>query len=101
MSSQAYALVFTFLGCSVLLGIVAVRLLALGLQPRGRAYVLPIVAAFLAFYLIGHQLGLAIGPEMDIYGFKVALVGDLVIGFAAALVVAALQRRLLRPPGTA
>ena len=58
--------------------------------------ILPIVAAFGAFYLIGHRLGLAVGPEVSLFGFQVALVGDLAIGFLAALVVALVQAAVVR-----
>jgi hypothetical protein len=97
MPPQAYALVALFVGCSVVLGIVAQRLLAARGGPRGwAAAVLPVVGAFGAFYLIGHRLGLSIGPEIGLFGFQVALFGDLALGFAAALAVAALQARVLR-----
>ena len=98
MPPAAYALVATFLACSVLVGILAVRRAAsLAGGPRGRlAYVLPIVAGFGAFYLIGHKLGLSVGPEVTLYGFQVALVGDVLIGFAAALVAAFAQALVVR-----
>ena len=98
MPAQAYALVALFVACSVLLGIGAQRLVALVARgPRGwRAAILPIVAAFGAFYLIGHRLGLAVGPEVPLFGFQVALLGDLAIGFLAALVVALLQAVAMR-----
>ena len=57
---------------------------------------LPTMAAFGAFYLIGHRLGLAVGPEISLLGFQVALFGDLAIGFAAALVVALAQAAVVR-----
>ena len=92
MPPQAYALVTLFMLCSVALGVAAVRVVARAGGPRGRAaYPLPIAAAFGAFYLIGHRLGLAVGPEISLFGFQVALVGDLAIGFAAALVAAVAQ----------
>ena len=52
--------------------------------------------AFGAFYLIGHKLGLSVGPEIGLFGFQVALLGDVAIGFAAALVVALLQAAVAR-----
>ena len=92
MPPQAYALVTLFMLCSVALGVVAVQVVARAGGPRRRAaYLLPIAAAFGAFYLIGHRLGLSVGPEISMFGFQVALVGDLLIGFAAALVVALAQ----------
>jgi hypothetical protein len=97
MPPQAYALVALFLACSILLGIAAVRLLARAGGPRGlAAYPLPILGGFGAFYLIGHRLGLSVGPEVTLFGFQVALLGDLLIGFGAALAVAALQAAIVR-----
>ncbi len=97
MPPQAYALVSLFLLCSVLLGILAVRIAARAGGPRGpAACVLPVAGAFGALYLVGHRLGLAVGPEVSLFGFQVALFGDIAIGFAAALAVALLQAGLLR-----
>jgi hypothetical protein len=97
MPPQAYAVFFLFLACSVLLAVLAVRLAARAGGPRAKlAYVLPFLAAFGAFYLIGHKMGLAIGPEIPLFGFQVALFGDLAIGFAAALIVAGLQTLVVR-----
>lgn len=97
MPPQAYALVSLFLVCSILVGILAVRLAARAGGPRGlAAYALPVIAGFGAFYLIGHRLGIVVGPEISLFGFQVALVGDIAMGFAAALVVALLQAGLVR-----
>jgi uncharacterized membrane protein YeaQ/YmgE (transglycosylase-associated protein family) len=97
MPPQAYALVTLFALSSVLLGWLAARIATRVGGPRSlAAYVLPIVAAFLAFYVIGHRLGLAVGPELTLFGFRVALIGDLAIGFAAALLVAVAQAGVLR-----
>jgi len=92
MPPLAFALVGLFVACSIGLGWLSVRLVGRMGGPTSRvAYVLPILAAFGAFYLIGHRLGLAVGPELPLFGFQVALFGDLAIGFAAALAVAAVQ----------
>lgn len=97
MPPQAYALVLTFMACSIVLGFLATRLAARIGGPRRRvAHLLPIVAGFAAFYLIGHKLGISVGPEIPLYGFQVALLGDLAIGFAAALLAALLQVALTR-----
>ena len=97
MPPQAYALVTLFVLCSVALGAAAVRIAERAGGPRGRAaHVLPIASAFLAFYLIGHRLGLSLGPEISLFGFQVAIVGDLAIGFAAALVAALAQAAAFR-----
>lgn len=97
MPPAAYALVTLFLACSVVAGIVAVRLVArVGGPTRRAAYVLPVLAGFGAFYLIGHRLGLSIGPEIGLFGFQVALFGDIAIGFTAALAAALLQAAVVR-----
>ena len=92
MPAEAYALVATFMACSVALGVLAARLVARAGGPRSRwSWILPIGAGFGAFYLIGHRLGISVGPEITLYGFQVALLGDLAIGLAAAMVAATLQ----------
>ena len=97
MPPQAYALVALFAASSVLLGWLAVRLVGrLGGPVSPPAYILPVIAAFGAFYLIGHRLGLAVGPEVSLFGFQVALLGDLTIGFLAALVTALVQAAVAR-----
>ncbi len=97
MPPQAYALVSLFLLSSVLVGIVAVRLAASVGGSRGwRAHLLPVAAGFLAFYLVGHRFGISIGPEISLFGFQVALVGDMLIGFTAALLVAVAQAVVVR-----
>jgi hypothetical protein len=97
MPPQAYALVTLFTLCSIAIGVAAVRLLARAGGPKGlTAYPLPVIGAFLAFYVIGHRLGLAVGPEISLFGFQVALLGDLLIGLVAALAVAALQAAIVR-----
>ncbi len=97
MPPQAYALVTLFALCSAVLGWLAARLVARAGGPTMRiAWILPTAAAFLAFYVIGHRLGLAVGPEITLFGFQVALLGDLAIGFAAALLVAVAQAGAMR-----
>ena len=56
----------------------------------------PIAAGFGAFYLVGHRLGLSVGPEVSLFGFQVALLGDLAIGLAAALAAAFAQAAVYR-----
>jgi hypothetical protein len=97
MPPQAYALFLLFLVLSVVLAVLAVRLAARVGGPRSwAAYLLPFGGAFGAFYLIGHRMGLALGPEVELLGFQVALLGDLVIGFTAAIAVAGLQALVVR-----
>jgi hypothetical protein len=97
MPPQAFAILFLFLVLSIVLAVIAVRLVARMGGPRTwAAYLLPFGAAFGAFYLIGHRLGLVLGPEIELFGFQVALFGDVAIGFAAALVVAGAQALVVR-----
>ena len=97
MPPQAYALVSLFLVCSVVVGAIAAWIVGRLGGPRSRrAVLLPIIGAFLAFYLIGHRLGISVGPEIELFGFQVALLGDLSIGSGTALLVAAGQATLLR-----
>ena len=97
MPAQAYALFFVFLGCSIVLGILAAWLAGRAGGPRARrAVVLPILGGFLAFYLIGHKLGIEIGPQLPLFGYQVSLFGDLAIGFTAALAAAVAQAAVVR-----
>jgi hypothetical protein len=99
MPPEAYALVTLFAVASVILGVLAwaaVRALVPPARLRSRgaataAVIMPILAAFLALYLVGHRFGISIGPEIPLFGFQVALLGDLLIGFAAALAAASVQ----------
>lgn len=100
MPPAAYALVALFAAVSLAVGVVAARVIAPRGGPRGfRAVVLPTAAAFLALYLVGHRFGLVIGPEIGLFGFRVALLGDVVIGLAAGFAAALLQAGLLRAAG--
>lgn len=91
MPSGAFALVALFAALSVAFGILAWLLVRAAGGPRNVAWVLPpVIAAFAALYLVGHRLGLVIGPEVELFGFQVALFGDIALGFIAALVTATL-----------
>jgi hypothetical protein len=87
MPPQAFALVGLFTVLSVALGVIAwwiARRPPLdGPHGLGGA-ILPSVAAFGAFYLIGHRAGISIGPEIGLFGFQVALPGDVLLASVAA-----------------
>jgi hypothetical protein len=92
MTPRAYGLFFFFLVCSIVLGWAAARIARRAGGPTSRpAAILPILAGFGAFYLIGHKLGIEIGPMVELFGFQVSLFSDLAIGFAAAMLVALVQ----------
>lgn len=92
MPAEAYALVATFAALSVLVGAGAAWLVG---PRRLAAIILPTLAAFGALYLVGHRLGWAFGPEIELYGFSVAIVSDLAFAVAAAALAALAQRALV------
>ena len=97
MPPQAYALVSTFILFSILWGVLATRLFRRWGGPRRRlAVVLPVLASFLLFYLVGHKWGIALGPMIELYGFQVAIVSDNAFGLTAALVAAGVQALVVR-----
>jgi hypothetical protein len=91
MPPGAFALVGLFTVSSVVLGVIAwwiARRPPLD-GPRGLGgVILPSLAAFGAFYLIGHRAGISIGPELGLFGFQVALFGDVLLAAVAALAAA-------------
>ena len=92
MPPSAYALVATFAAISLIAGAAAARILR---PSRWWAALLPAAAAFGALYLVGHRWVVTIGPEVTMWGWKVALPFDVVVAIGAALVVASLQRGAL------
>lgn len=92
MTPSAYAIFFLFLACSIVLGWAAARIAKRAGGPKSMAAaILPILAGFGAFYLIGHKLGIEIGPIVELFGFQISLLSDLAIGFTAAVIAAIVQ----------
>ena len=90
--ASAFALLAFFVVVAIVAGVGATWLVG----PRRLAAVaVPIVAAFGALYLVGHRLGLELGPTMILFGYQVAIVQDVLVAVAAALVAAAVQRAML------
>jgi hypothetical protein len=92
MPSSAYALVALFSVIAVLCGAAATWLVG---PRRLAAVVIPSVAAFLALYWVGHRSGLELGPTVELLGFRVAIVQDIVAGALAAFTAALVQRWIL------
>lgn len=92
------ALFLTFAALDVVLGIVATRAVAryAGGPREWWAHLVPILTGFVALGVLGHSLGAHIGPTVPLYGFQVALFGDLAIGFTGALVGALAQAAVVR-----
>jgi hypothetical protein len=100
------ALFLTFTAIDVVLGVLATQLVArfAGGPRTVLAHVIPVLTGFVALGLLGHSLGAHIGPTVALYGFEVALFGDIAIGFVFALLGALVQAgvvRARRPSSTA
>lgn len=89
MPASAYPVLVLFTIVSVLVGIGAAWLVG---PRRPAAIVIPTLAAFLALYWVGHRSGLELGPTMELFGFRMAIVQDVVAAAIAALVAALVQR---------
>lgn len=89
MPASAYALVGFFSVVSIVSGIVAWR--AVG-PPSPLAALPPVGGAFAALYLVGHRLGVSLGPTMPLFGFEVALPFDVGVALGTAGAVAAAER---------
>ena len=92
------ALFLTFTAIDVVLGVLATQLVGrLADGPRSLpAHILPVLAGFGALGLFGHSLGAHIGPTVPLYGFDVALLGDIAICFSAAVLAALAQAAAVR-----
>jgi hypothetical protein len=92
MPANAYAVLALFTMVSVLCGIGAAWVVG---PRRWPAVIVPTLAAFLALYWVGHRSGLELGPTLELFGFRVAIVQDVVAAAAAALVGALVQRAVV------
>ncbi len=92
MPSSAYAVVALFSVVAVVCGAIATWLVG---PRRLAAVVIPSMVAFLALYWVGHRSGLELGPTMELMGFRMALVQDVIAGAVGALVAAVVQRWVL------
>jgi len=92
------ALFLTFTALDIVLGIAATQVVArLAGGPRSLlAHVVPVLTGFGAMGLLGHSLGAHIGPTVPLYGFQVALFGDIAIGFTFGLLGALAQAAVVR-----
>ena len=88
MPANAYALVALFSVIALLCGAGAVWLVG---PRRLAAVVVPAVTAFLALYWVGHRSGLELGPTVELLGFQVAIVQDVLAATLAAFMAALVQ----------
>lgn len=96
--SPQYSLFFTLAAVAVAMGIAAAQVVSrlLGGPRRLVAHLIPVVTAFGAMGALGHSLGAHFGPKVELYGFEVSLLGDMLIGFVGGLAGALLQLATLR-----
>ena len=96
--TPALQLFLTLSLMNVLVAILATQLVARGLGgPRHLlAHVIPILASLGGSGLLGHQLGLHIGPKVTLYGFEISLLGDIALAFVFALIGALAQAAVWR-----
>jgi hypothetical protein len=92
MPASAFALVGLFTVVSLIAGIGAWWFVP---PRRSVGWIAPSVAAFVALYLIGHRLGLSVGPTVALFGFQVSLVFDVAVAVVAAVAMALIQRPLI------
>jgi hypothetical protein len=91
-------LFFTLSLLNVLAAILATQIVARRLRgPRHLlAHIVPILTSFGASGLLGHQLGVHLGPKVVLYGFEISLFGDVLVAFLFALVGALAQAAVWR-----
>ena len=93
MPASAYALVATFAVMSLLSGVAAARLIG---PPRWWAAIVPALGAFAALYLVGHRWMVSIGPEVELFGWDVALPFDIAVAVVTASGAAWMQLAVVR-----
>lgn len=88
MPAAAFELFLFFTAAAILIGIGATWVIG---PRRPLAVIIPVLAAFGALYFIGHKSGLAVGPTMELFGFRVTLLFDLGVAVLAAAIAARAQ----------
>ena len=86
-------LFFTLSLLNVIAAILATQIVArrLGGPRHLLANIVPILTSLAASGLLGHQLGVHLGPTVTLYGFEISLFGDVLVAFLFALVGAFAQ----------
>lgn len=97
MPAGAYPILGLFTVVSLLSGAIAASSVG---PKRAWAAIVPALAAFGSLYLVGHRFAVSIGPEVELFGFRISLLFDAMVALAAAFAGALLQAgalRLLQP----
>ncbi len=99
--TPALQLFFTLSAMNVVVAAAATQFAArvLGGPRHLLAHLFPIVTSLGGSGVLGHQLGVHVGPKMTLYGFEISPVGDVGIAIVFALLGAVVQAaawRMLR-----
>ena len=91
-------LFFTLSLLNILAAILATQIVArrLGGPRHLLAHIVPILVSLGGSGLMGHQLGVHLGPRVVLYGFEISLLGDVSVAFLFALVGALAQAAVWR-----
>lgn len=95
-------LFFTLTAMNVVVSVLVTQLVArLASGPRHLlAHIVPLLASLAASGTLGHQLGVHLGPKINLYGFEVSIVWDVLVAAvgasAGALVQAAVWKAMRR-----
>jgi hypothetical protein len=105
--TPALQLFLTLSALNVIAAVLATQLVArfAGGPRRLLAHVIPVLVSIGGSGVLGHQLGLHVGPKVTLYGYEISLFGDVALAFLfgliGALSQAAAWRRVRRPPRAA
>lgn len=105
--TPSLALFLTLSAMNVAVAVIATQIVArwAGGPRHVLAHVVPILVSLGASGLLGHQLGVHLGPKVTLYGYEISLFGDLAVAFVCAMVgalaQAAVWRAVRKPTRTA
>lgn len=92
MPAAAFQLFLFFTAVAIGVGLVAWWVIG---PRRPLAAILPVLGSFLTLYIVGHKSGLAVGPTMQLFGFEVNLLWDVLCAVMGAAIVAKAQCMVL------
>jgi hypothetical protein len=92
MPAAVIQILLFFIVASILIGLAAWWIIG---PRRPLAAILPVLGSFLTLYVIGHNSGLAVGPTVQLFGFEVNLLWDILCAALGAAIVAKAQCMVL------
>jgi hypothetical protein len=86
-------LFFTLSAMNVVVSVLVTQLVArlVGGPRHLLAHIVPILASLAGSGTLGHQLGVHLGPKINLYGFEISIVWDVLVAFLGATVGALAQ----------